>query len=79
MIELPIGVCAQCGIEFRQKREDQRFCCKPHRQKWHRKQQVRGGPAAELLIVWRKSRGRKNGVLAEIARMVDKWIMEDRK
>lgn len=79
MIELPIGKCAQCKIQFRQKREDQRFCSKPHRQAWHRKQQARGGPAVELLIAWRASRGKKAGVLAEIARMVDKWIKEDRK
>ncbi len=79
MIELPTGTCKECGVEFRMKREDQKFCSSVHRAKWHRRQQARGGPAVELLIAWRVSRGSKKGVLAEIARIVDKWIKEDRR
>ena len=79
MIELPIASCKQCGTQFRQKREDQKFCSPAHRQKWHRKQQSRGGPAVELLISWRETRGGKKGVLADLARMVDGWIKEDLK
>lgn len=79
MIELPIRTCKECGEKFRAKREDQVFCRPQHRQKWHRRQQVRGGRAVELLIAWRKSRGGKKGALGEIARMVDEWIKEDRE
>ncbi len=79
MIELPIGKCKECGEKFRQKRNDQRFCTAEHRQKWHRRSQVRGGAAIEKLIAWRVSRGAKKGALGEIAHMVDQWITEDRK
>ena len=79
MIELPIGTCKECGTEFRQKRGDQKFCSPRHRQKWHRRAQVRGGAAVEKLIAWRVTRGGAKGALGDIAHMVDQWIRDDKK
>ncbi len=79
MIELPVGKCKECGVDFRMKREDQKFCDPAHRQKWHRRAQARGGAAIEKLIAWRVTRRSKKGALGEISRMVDQWITEDRK
>jgi len=78
MKDLPIKQCKECHEDFRQKRNDQKFCDAWCRQKWHRRVELRGGKAVELLISWRVSRGKK-GILGEIAAMVDEWIKEDRK
>ncbi len=78
MKELPIRSCKECGEDFRQKRADQVFCSMACRHKYHRRAQVRGGRAVELLLQWRKTRGKK-GLLTDLAAMVDGWIKEDRK
>lgn len=78
MKELPVKVCKECREEFRQGRSDQIFCWRGCRQKWHRRAELRGGAAVELLIAWRVSRGSKKGALGEIAAMVDGWIKEDK-
>ncbi len=77
MKELPVRVCKECKEEFRQARRDQIFCQGRCRQKWHRRVELRGGAAVEMLIVWRKSRGKK-GALSDITHMVDQWIKEDK-
>jgi len=77
--ELPIAACRLCGEEFRQKRNDQRFCETACRKKYHRNIEQRGGRAVEMLIEWRNSRGSKKGALTKIAALVDSWIREDRK
>ena len=79
MKELPVRTCKEptCRDEFRAKRNDQIFCQSGCRQKWHRRVEVRGGQAVEMLIDWRKTRGAKKGALGEIAHMVDGWIKED--
>lgn len=79
MKELPIKECKFCGDRFRQKRHDQVFCGRRCRQTFHRRAEVRGGKAVALLIEWRRTRGGKKGILADIAHMVDGWISEDRK
>lgn len=78
MKDLPITPCKECAEDFRQKRNDQKFCGAECRQKWHRRVELRGGKAVELLIAWRVSRGKK-GILGKIAAMVDTWVKEDRK
>jgi len=77
MKELPVRNCRMCGDDFRQKRIDQTFCQPSCRQKYHRRIELRGGKAVELLIKWRKTRGKK-GLLSDIAAMVDEWIKEDK-
>jgi len=76
--ELPVRKCRFCGDEFRAKRHDQVFCGKAHRQAFHRRAELRGATAVELLIAWRVTRGGKKGILGEIAAVVDGWIKEDR-
>jgi len=78
MKELPIKVCKECKVEFRQGRSDQIFCEGSCRQKYHRRIELRGGAVVEKLIAWRQSRGSKKGALGEIAHMVDQWIKEDK-
>jgi hypothetical protein len=80
MKDLPIKVCRLCSGDFRQKRHDQVFCGRRCRQTFHRRNEVRGATAVQLLIEWRKSRGAsKKASLSDIAHMVDGWIAEDRK
>jgi len=76
--ELPVRKCRLCGDEFRAARHDQVFCSKEHRQKFHRRAELRGAKAVELLIAWRVTRGGKKGILGEIAAVVDGWVKEDR-
>lgn len=78
MIELPVRKCRLCGGDFRQKRADQVFCKPAHRKTFHRRAELRGAKAVELLIAWRMTRGGKKGILGEIAAVVDGWIKEDR-
>jgi len=77
--DLPIRKCRFCGDEFRVKRQDQVFCSRQHRQAFHRRAEIRGAQATELLIAWRVTRGGKKGILGEIAAVVDGWIKEDRE
>lgn len=77
--DLPIKRCKNCGEEFRRKRLDQVFCQAECRQAYHRRNEVRGGRAVELLIEWRTTRGGKKGILGEIARIVDGWIRQDKE
>lgn len=76
--ELPVRKCRFCGDEFRAKRIDQVFCTGKHRQAFHRRAELRGAKAVEMLIAWRVTRGSKKGILGEIANIVDEWVKEDR-
>ncbi len=78
MIELPIRTCKFDGVEFRAKRHDQSFCREKCRKMYHRRKEIRGARAVELLIAWRVTRGAKKGILGEIAAEVDTWIKEDK-
>ena len=56
-----------------------RFCGTKCRNAYFRQHQVRGGTAYPLLMEWRRTRGKRKGVLAELAALVDQWIEEDRR
>lgn len=40
--EWPISRCDHCGIEFRKRRRNQRFCMIQHGVDWHNAQMMRG-------------------------------------
>lgn len=78
--EMPVRKCklGSCREEFRAKRHDQVFCSGRCRQTYHRRIERRGARAYELLLEWRRTRGKK-GILTKIAAEVDGWLKEDKE
>lgn len=71
--------CKECGRVFKPIRVDQEFDTPECRKIWHKKASRRGGQAYQALMLWRKSRGRKKGLLGDVTALVDRWIDEDRR
>lgn len=71
--------CHLCGAPFKSRRADAHFCPgTDHRKQFHGRVQERSREAYPVLIAWRL-RPRRAGAWAELTRMVDRWLREDRE
>ena len=71
--------CRRCGASLAGLDYRSEFCGKTCRDRWWQQARVRGGAAYALLVEWRTTRGRRKGVLADLAHLVDGWLAEDKE
>jgi hypothetical protein len=74
----PPRKCKLCGGDYQPHRADQGYCCAEHRIAYNALASRRGLQVYDALIRWRKSRGKKKGLLGDITHIIDGWIDEDR-
>ena len=77
--DTPERACRFCGGSLAGRDFRSEFCSPTHKDLWWRKARTRGGQAYSLLMEWRSTRGKRKGLLGDLAWMVDQWIAEDRE
>lgn len=71
--------CKMCLVRFKPVRVDQCFCGEKCRNSWNYRAASRGRAAYDLLVKWRRTRGKRKGVLSDLAFLVDAWLDDDRR
>lgn len=74
----PDRKCRRCGVSLVGLDYRSEFCGKTCRDRWWQQARVRGGTVYQLLVDWRTTRGKKKGILGDLAFIVDGWIAEDK-
>ena len=70
--------CKMCGTSYPPYRYEQLFCSPTCKKRWWRRAEVRGAAVYDLLVKWRRSRGKdKTATLGKICGVVDHWMYDD--
>jgi hypothetical protein len=79
--------CAECGAHFTSRWPQQRFCCEPHKQAFHRLMAKRGQMIMPFLIASAEARRYRDAADPELAAyakqqadaLISGWVVEDRR